>query len=156
MMYILLQGSTLRGMIWKMLLGVHHVDATEYISLLSCGPSSFAADIEKDLKRTLSSDPELATRAPLEARMRLLNAFFHWLATYSSLPSDAKLDTLQCRGYSQGMGSLVAVLLYVLPEVEAFAAFRCLMIRIIPRWYSASSQSLRKGCLLADKIVQEV
>ena len=56
-------------------------------------------------------------------------------------------------GYCQGMGSLAAVLLYVLPEPEAFAALVQLVLHGVPGLYDARQRGVREGCALADAIL---
>ena len=48
------------------------------------------------------------------------------------------------RGYVQGMGSLAAVLLAALPEVDAFFGFRALITRCVPAWFEPG-QRVRCG-----------
>lgn len=184
--------SSLRGAVWKVLLGVTGIDAREYVSLLSRGPSRCAGRISTDLPRTLKGDPTV--QALSDARTRLLNAFAHWAedeaarlrqahAATAAAPS-AGDDPQQQRqpaqpghrpslsssahaapvhipevvtsGYQQGMGSLAAVLLFVLPEVDAFAAFRQLVTHGIPGLYESSLAGVREGCGLADDVLAVV
>jgi cell cycle arrest protein BUB2 len=172
-------GAALRGVIWELLLGVAEVNAEEYVRLVELGPSRLQPDIQKDIRRTLAgekaasgaSDAHVASQ--MDARTRLLNAFAHYaeaaaqyLADDTNQPPAAAAPSASSappemhpaaavlkRGYVQGMGSLAAVLLAVLPEVNAFFAFRSLVMRGVPMWFEPGQRTIRAGCVLADQIL---
>lgn len=131
-------GSPGRALVWQLLLGAQ-VDAEHYVQLVERGPSRAAAAIEKDLRRTLAGERTGSAELPSErlaaaeaaaSRTRLLNAFVHaaddellalGAAAVESAASQPAVIAVFRRGYHQGMGSLAAVLLAAMSEVEAFA-----------------------------------
>lgn len=135
-------GTPGRALVWQLLLGAQ-VDAERYVELVERGPSRAAAAIEKDLRRTLAGERSGGTEVPSPAdrlaaaeaaasRTRLLNAFVH--AADDELAAMGAAAVAEAgarqpaavavfrRGYHQGFGSLAAVLLAAMSEVEAFAS----------------------------------
>lgn len=137
----LLKGEnvTKRAMLWKLVLGVGNIDAKEYVRLVELGPSTSEQAIQRDLSRALAGDPEAS--ALRDGRIRLLNAYAH-----------AESGTRKCE-YKQGMGGAAASLLYVLNEVEAYAAFRALMHTWAPGLYQTGHDTVALGCAVADEVL---
>jgi hypothetical protein len=71
-------GCTLRGNIWKILLGVVKVDAERYIHLVEHGPCERHELILVDLKRTFKSDASFQASVSQDKLIRVLNAFDRW------------------------------------------------------------------------------
>ena len=68
---------SLRGRIWKLLLGVERVDARRYGRLIGRGPARAEMEekIEKDIERTLKNNGEYHDRVPDDQLRRVLNAY---------------------------------------------------------------------------------
>lgn len=69
---------SLRGKIWKVLLGVTVVDAEEYIRLVRLGPCGRHDAIMIDLPRTFKSDTLFHASVSQDNLIRVLTAFDHW------------------------------------------------------------------------------
>lgn len=57
--------------------------------------------------------------------------------------------------YAQGMGSIAATLLAVMPEPAAFACFRHLVTAGIDGWFEPGNRGVHLGCSLADELLAE-
>ena len=69
---------SLRGKIWKLLLGVRTVDGAKYLRAVQQGPSRLSEKISNDTKRTFQHDT-LFGKIVNEAKLiRLLNAFVNY------------------------------------------------------------------------------
>lgn len=66
---------SLRGLVWKVLLGTFHTDANLYIRLVGRGPSSEDVKIREDTFRTFAGDKEFRRRVPEDKLSRINNAF---------------------------------------------------------------------------------
>lgn len=128
---------SLRGLVWKALLGVGAVDANEYSLLVRKGPSSDDSRVREDARRTFSKNDDFTTRVPTEKMIRLLNAYV-WSCNNK-------------RGvYAQSMSLLAAPFLYVMPEPDAFHCFRVFLQQKVPA-YVRRYAGARRGCELLDK-----
>ncbi|PXF47798.1 putative mitotic check point protein BUB2 [Gracilariopsis chorda] len=128
---------SLRGIVWKALLGVGPVDPSEYSSLVRKGPSSEDSRVREDARRTFSKSDDFTTRVPTEKIIRLLNAYV-WSCDNQ-------------RGiYAQSMSLLAAPFLYVMPEPDAFHCFRIFLERKVPSYVKRYSGA-RYGCELLEK-----
>ncbi|CAM9715242.1 unnamed protein product, partial [Phaeothamnion confervicola] len=135
---------SLRGLIWKLLLGAMHIDAMLYIRLVEQGASWSDWKIRDDTFRTLRGDEEFQRRVPEDKLSRLNNAFVRLnfpdvdgLPATPGLPvrmaaAEALVGLGSYGGYVQGMTILCAPLLFVMPEVDAFFCFHALLTRHIP------------------------
>jgi cell cycle arrest protein BUB2 len=155
---------TLRGKIWKVLLGVNKVDAAQYLHLVSKGPSKHASKIDDDLHRTLASTVSFTSRVPQAKICRLLNGYVNGRAhsstsarnnnnrsTSNGKPTAKKDENTY---YVQGMNLLAAPMLYVLPETDAYYAFKHLLVRHCPRYVSKTLEGAHDGAKLTDHILQ--
>ena len=68
---------SLRGLVWKALLGIGTVDVQEYTALVRKGPSENDSRIREDTKRTFSKNDDFIKRVPNEKLVRVLNAYIH-------------------------------------------------------------------------------
>lgn len=66
---------SLRGLVWKVLLGTIHTDAVLYIRLVGRGPSSEDVKIREDTFRTFAGDEVFRRRVPEDKLSRINNAF---------------------------------------------------------------------------------
>jgi cell cycle arrest protein BUB2 len=149
---------SLRGRVWKALLGVESdVDMTKYAALVGRGASHYDGDIRNDTFRTFRGDSEFAQRVPEEKLVRLLNVFINELG--SGPEDEAREDgggNLPSIRYVQGMNVLCAPLLYVLPEPDAYHTFCQLIVRHCPNYMAPQLKGVEKGCALVDKCLQTV
>ena len=67
--------ASLRGKIWKILLGVYRVSASEYLKYVSKRKSKFYDKIKNDGFRTLRTDEKFKQKVTDNMIVRLLNAF---------------------------------------------------------------------------------
>lgn len=93
---------SLRGLVWKVLLGTIHTDAVLYIRLVGRGPSSEDVKIREDTFRTFHGDEEFRRRVPEDKLSRINNAFVRL-----NSPSEAMLDARASRG-ADGVASGVS------------------------------------------------
>lgn len=131
---------SLRGLLWKALLGIGVVDADEYASLVRNGPSIDDSRVREDARRTFAKSDDFTTRVPTDKIIRLLNAYILWRGN--------------CRGiYAQSMSLLAAPFLYVMPEPDAFHCFRAFLDGKV-RSYVQRYAGARSACQLLDKCVK--
>lgn len=128
---------SLRGLVWKALLGIGTVDANEYASLVRQGPSSDDSRVREDARRTFSKNDDFTTRVPNEKMIRLLNAYVRACGNKRGV-------------YAQSMSLLAAPFLYVMPEPDAFHCFRVFLQDKVPSYVKRYSGA-RQGCELLDK-----
>lgn len=72
------RASSLRGKIWKLLLGVRTVDGEKYLRAVSQGPSRLSEKISNDTKRTFQHDTLFGKIVGEAKLIRLLNAFVNY------------------------------------------------------------------------------
>lgn len=144
-----LSNCSLRGQVWKILLGVHTVDARQYMSLVTQGPVMWPHDkpwsskIEKDVGRTLKTNAAFHERISDDKLRRLLNAYIR-----SFGPDD------ESGAYVQGMNVLAAPFLYTMPEVDAFFAFRRLLQHHCPRYVKPNLEGAVDGTRLLQEVLR--
>uniref|UniRef100_A0A7S1TC88 Rab-GAP TBC domain-containing protein n=1 Tax=Compsopogon caeruleus TaxID=31354 RepID=A0A7S1TC88_9RHOD len=131
--------SSLRGVVWKVLLRIGRIDVDGYVHLVSLGPSKDDEKIRSDASRTFARDGEFIRRVSREQISRLLNAFVH-------LKGNRK------GAYIQSMSLLSAPFLYLMPEPEAFDCFRSFLASEIPE-YVRNYAGVREGCKLLDEFL---
>lgn len=167
--------NILRTSVWKKLLGITIpiVTEQEYTALLRKGLSHSAHRIATDLPRTLRG--ERSIQPLLQSRIRLLNAFIHWEEQYVSqssslspslssssstsnvLPPSVQTNRIkEFFGYQQGMGSIVAIFLYIMNEYDAFVCFIQFITNCIPEFFLAGHNRVREGCELADILFSNI
>eukprot|EP00767_Chilomastix_cuspidata_P003080 gnl/Chilomastix_cuspidata/3200.p1 GENE.gnl/Chilomastix_cuspidata/3200~~gnl/Chilomastix_cuspidata/3200.p1 ORF type:complete len:345 (-),score=160.20 gnl/Chilomastix_cuspidata/3200:962-1996(-) len=137
---------SLRGKVWKALLRIPEIDASEYFGLVAKGPSTLDGKIRQDTFRTFDSNQLFAQRVPEEQLIRLLNAFVHDI-------QERPLAAAPGLGYVQGMNVLCAPLLYVMPEVEAFFCFRRLVKCVCPFYVTQNIEGVMAGVELLDRVI---
>ncbi|EAL72986.1 RabGAP/TBC domain-containing protein [Dictyostelium discoideum AX4] len=132
---------SLRGMIWKILLGVDKIQPDKYIELIEKGPSNRYQKIRKDIGRTFNRDSQFSQAVSQDQLSRCLNAFAH-----------------QCEelGYVQGMNAICGTFLYVLPEVEAFQCFYSLLTQCCPNYFTSNISGVNDASKLLDRILEFV
>ena len=126
--------DTLRGKLWRLLLGVSNLDASDYKNQIKKAESKeYYVKIRGDTKRTFLTSEEYNSRVSEERLVRVLNSFVH------------RFD----KAYCQGMDAIAAGLLYVMPELDAFAAF-CTLINVHFPTYFYSERNQRKKDLIGS------
>jgi cell cycle arrest protein BUB2 len=143
---------TLRGRVWKVLLGLTKVDAAEYISIISRGPSKHEEKIDNDLHRTLASNKEFSSRVSQSVLCRLLNGYVN--RQELSQRNKQGEESTAATYYVQGMNVLAAPFLYVMTEVDAFFAFKHFLGNNCPRYVTKSLVGVHDGHKLADMVLQ--
>lgn len=128
---------SLRGLIWKALLGIGTVDVDEYSSFVRRGPSSIDSRVREDARRTFSKNDDFTARVPTDKMIRLLNAYVWSCGNIRGV-------------YAQSMSLLAAPFLYVMPEPDAFHCFRVFLQQKVPSYVKRYSGA-RNGCQLLDK-----
>ena len=153
---------SLRGKVWKILLGLRKVDAANYISIISRGPSKHEEKIDNDLHRTLASNKEFSSRVSQAALCRLLNGYVnakelshrHDKRTYGGKAVPVKKQQLDMTYYVQGMNVLAAPFLYVMTEVDAFFAYERFLSNHCPRYVKKSLVGAHDGHKLVDMVLR--
>lgn len=128
---------SLRGLIWKALLGLGRVDENEYPDLVAQGPSADDSRVREDARRTFSKNDDFVARVPKDKLIRLLNAYVRACGNSRGV-------------YAQSMSLLAAPFLYVMPEPDAFHCFRVLLQQKVPL-YVKEYAGARRGCSLLDQ-----
>ena len=136
---------SLRGKIWKALIGVGEVDAEYYISLVKSGQCKVYSKIRCDTPRTLKTNAKFHERVPESTLIRVLNS------TCNHMQSKEINNRVS---YVQGMNILLSPLLYVMPEVDAFYTFICLIENHYPRYVEASMSGVIDGCALLEECME--
>lgn len=150
---------SLRGRVWKSLLGVYRVSATEYLHLVSKGPCSVYSKIRNDTFRTLATNKKFKARVTDDILARILNAFVWKVEKYAnkSLNFQSKAESnssiLNCT-YVQGMNVLLAPFTYVMPEVDAFYAFATFIEQCCPLYVQRTLEGVHSGLYLLDKCLE--
>ena len=133
---------SLRGLVWKALLGLGKVDENEYPDLVAQGPSADDWRVREDARRTFSKNDDFVARVPNDKMIRLLNAYVRSCGNERGV-------------YAQSMSLLAAPFLYVMPEPDAFHCFRILLQRKVPL-YVQRYAGARRGCALLDQCLEAV
>ncbi|KAI3632942.1 hypothetical protein MIR68_009017 [Amoeboaphelidium protococcarum] len=138
-----------RAKLWKLLLGVDSVSATEYKSLIGRGPSSFYEKIKKDTNRTFKADSDFKSMVDEGKLIRVLNAFI-W-----KIESDGWNDQKHKFTYVQGMNVFAGIFLYVMPELDAFYCFFKFITQVCPQYVQPQLDGVHHGLELLDEALKE-
>ncbi|KAJ3379535.1 hypothetical protein HDU92_006625 [Lobulomyces angularis] len=133
---------TLRGKIWKILLGVYKVNAKEYTDLVEKKESENFDKIKNDCFRTLKTDKNFLFKVDFDMISRVLNAFV-WKTKNQPV---SRLINLKY-SYVQGMNVLAAPFLYVMPELDAFYSFTNFIQSNCPLYVQPALEGLLDKCL---------
>lgn len=131
---------SLRGLVWKALLGIGVIESDEYYNLVRRGPSSDDSRVREDARRTFSKNDDFTTRVPTEKMIRVLNAYVWSCGNKRGV-------------YAQSMSLLAAPFLYVMPEPDAFHCFRVFLQEKVPS-YVQRYAGARYGCNLLDQCLR--
>jgi cell cycle arrest protein BUB2 len=138
---------TLRGKIWKVLLGIEKIDAEEYIRLVEKGPTSdqrLANKIQVESTRAFGGDTQFKRKVSPDKLVRVSTAFLH------SLPKNSRLT------YVQGLNHLIGPFLYNMPEVDAFFCFMKFMTVHCPTYAERHLEGTMAGLMIFDAILAVV
>jgi len=117
--------DTVRGNVWKTLVGINEVNPEQYLESLERGANgrkSFCyADIRHDTKRTYPSVSLYRNRVPEKILVRILNCY-------------CQVD--DCPGYVQGMNAVAGALLIVMPELDAYHCFYRISHDLCPTYFN--------------------
>lgn len=133
---------SLRGLVWKALLGLGPLDPLEYASWVRKGPSADDHRVREDARRTFSKNDDFCARVPNAKIIRVLNAYVHATGNRPGI-------------YAQSMSLLAAPFLYVMPEPDAFHCFRIFLRQHAPL-YVQRYVGARRGCNLLDRCLADV
>lgn len=134
---------TLRGLVWKILLGIGKLDAESYIQLVERGPSDCSDKISGDTYRTFKSDDAFWQCVPELKLTRVLNAFVSSCSEWN-----ARLS------YVQGMNILVGPFLFVMPELDAYTCFHSMLHNLCPLYVYPNLDGARIGSQLMDECLE--
>lgn len=131
-----------RARAWKLLLGVRHLDSKRYMDLVRRGEHpKLGGKIRNDTFRTFKNCKAFEDVVPEARIVRVLNAFVH---SYTQ-------DQFT---YVQGMNVICGVLLYVMPELDAFFCFDALVTKLIPAYMSKNLDGVSEGCALFEECLR--
>lgn len=133
---------SLRGLIWKALLGIGLIDTNEYANLVQSGPSVDDSRVREDARRTFAKSDDFNTRVPTDKIIRLLNAYIRWRGNVRGV-------------YAQSMSLLAAPFLYIMPEPDAFHCFRALLDSKVGAYVQRYSGA-RSACVLLDRCIESL
>ncbi|PRP75134.1 bub2 protein, partial [Planoprotostelium fungivorum] len=142
-----LEGDTLRGRVWKVLLRVRDVSADDYIILVNKGATEHPGlydKIRNDTFRTFKTNISYQKRVPENTLIRQLNAFMHLC------DEDKRNNTT----YVQGMNVVCAVFLYVMNELDAFYCFSKFANHYAPLYFNPQIEGAHDGVELADEVMK--
>lgn len=135
--------TTMRGKLWKVLLGAPDIQCQEYLDLVKQGPSRSHSKIEDDVFRTFASDEDFRTLVRQEQLTRVLNV------------TCTRTNSLTGEGvvYVQGMNAICGVLLLELNELDAVAVLLALVERHCPFYLNKTIDAVHVACGLIDETV---
>ncbi|KAJ3194387.1 hypothetical protein HK101_002860 [Irineochytrium annulatum] len=140
---------SLRGRIWKALLGIYRVSALEYVTLNNKGPCDVYDKLKNDTFRTLATDRLFKSRVDEGTLRRCLNAFV-WKAKEQP-PS--RLMNIKF-SYVQGMNVHAAPFLFVMPELDAYFTFTSFITHTCPLYVQPALEGVHCGIKLLDKCLK--
>jgi cell cycle arrest protein BUB2 len=134
---------SVRARAWKAVLGAGRGDVAQYAELVARGEhGTWGYKIANDAFRTFKADAAFALRVPEARLVRVLNAFAH-----------ACEDELR---YVQGLNVLAGVLLFVMPELDAFGCLLQLARERVPAYLQPNLDGVHQGCELLRECVRRL
>lgn len=147
--------SSLRHIIWSILLNVEPMKTDEYLSLVERGASPAYQKIRHDTFRTLASDPLFKNKVSEISLIRVLNAHA-WKAVDGQEIITASRSVSEVP-YVQGMNILAAPFLYACrSEAQAFALFEAWITCDIPLYIRSSLLGVHMGVKLVDQTLKQL
>lgn len=135
-------GFTVRGRLWKIMLGPEKVDVAEYVQLLEKKEAVQYGKIRSDSFRTFPTDLDFRQSVHEQEIVRCLNTFVHKYYPHMV--------------YCQGMNTICAPFLYTMPEVDAFYAFSKMITRKFPLYWVSAHIGVQAGCKLVGECLEVV
>ncbi|ETO26123.1 rab domain-containing cell division control protein [Reticulomyxa filosa] len=141
--------DTLRGRLWRVVLGVSKLNANAYQNEIQKNeaPDNAYVLIRNDTKRTFANNEAFKSRVSEERLIRVLNSFVY--------KSNHK--------YCQGMDCIAGILLHTMPELHAFHTFTVLMVNHFPTYFDTDESDARKsltgayaGACLARQVIEVI
>ncbi len=113
--------DTLRGRLWRVLIGVGKLSSSQYQKMVSQGtaPEKDYTKIRGDTKRTFLTSTVYKSRVSEERLVRVLNSYVHKTG----------------KAYVQGLDCVGAHCLHVMPEVHAYHTLLVLVQYHMPLYY---------------------
>ncbi|EGG24216.1 RabGAP/TBC domain-containing protein [Cavenderia fasciculata] len=136
---------SLRGLVWKILLGIRDLEPDRYLELLERGQSDQYQKIRKDISRTFMKDAEFSQSVSQDKLSRCLNAFVHSCQERGSNIS-----------YVQGMNVICGAFLYVLPELDAFNCFQTLVYQYCYLYLEPKISGVHTALKILDTVLEFV
>lgn len=131
---------TMRGRVWKVLLGINGIKQSEYLSLVRKRECRCYSKIRGDTGRTFATDILFQQRVNEQRLVRVLNSFTH------------KFD----KTYVQGMDVLAGGMLFVMPEIDAFAGISRLINECFPLYWITGETGAMVGAYAGAILVKDV
>lgn len=176
---------SLRGRVWKMLLGVQSVDAQEYVYQVQRTTSvEMSEKIEKDIERTFKNNVTFHNRVTDDQLRRVLNAYVNSMDVGEEDGEDGEEDGEERRGtghaterkeqsgkrrqrrnskkessgglYVQGMNVLAAPFLYVMNELDAYSCLRRLLNHHCPQYITKDLHGAQHAAQLLQEILKHI
>ncbi|KAI9201983.1 bub2 protein [Polychytrium aggregatum] len=142
-------GCSLKGRVWKCLLGVYSLSAKDYSRLIDKGPCDVYDKIKNDTFRTMATDRKFTKRVQENMLSRALNAFV-WKV--KELPTHRLLNLKF--SYVQGMNVLMAPFLYCMPELDAFHAYAQFIQHVCPLYVQPAMEGVHCGVKLLEQCLK--
>ena len=152
---------SLRGLLWKVMLGAIHVDAELYIRLVDAGPTWKNEAICRDIYRVFQGNEKFKERVPNDKMARVLNAYVRLNFSENDDDGVRHLDEEDLTSplivsYVQPMAAIVAPLLYVMPEPAAFFAFNTLLTKLCPQYVAPDLSGGVTSVRLLRRVLEQV
>lgn len=166
---------SLRGRVWKIMLGVKSVDSERYGRLIGKGPARAEMEekIEKDIRRTLKNNKDYHKRVPDDQLRRILNAYVVsrseptgtiYTKRFHESRENSKDRTINARShknkasgedglYVQGMNVLAAPFLYVMNELDAFCSLERLLTHHCPLYVANDLRGAQRAARLLEEVL---
>ncbi|KAI7893508.1 putative mitotic exit network regulator [Mucor mucedo] len=146
--------AELRGLVWKILLGVYQTSWEDYAGLLKDGPTTLAGNIKNDTFRTFSTDTKFTGNVTEDMLIRMLNAFVRVNDENNSratiVRNQLNFHRIESLTYVQGMNVLAGPFLLALSEVEAFYSFSTFIFKWCPLYVQPTMRGVHCGLRLLD------
>ncbi|KAJ1553909.1 hypothetical protein HK096_005856, partial [Nowakowskiella sp. JEL0078] len=142
---------SLRGRVWKVLLGIYKVSALEYVTLVERGKCDVFHKIKNDTFRTLATNKKFTEKVSEAMIVRVLSSFV-WKAAEHPPSRLMKLKY----SYVQGMNVLAAPFLYTMPELDAFYSFINFIQHTCPLYVQPALEGVHCGLALMTSCMKIV
>ena len=144
--YIIYQlGDTLRGQLWRAMLGVSKMDLNDYLSQINKKESRMYNIIRSDASYAFRKEgigkeyEERVVNYGEVALVRILNSYCHKYSTNydSSSLNSSNGNVYYNRRYMGGIYRIAELMLYVMPELESYHTFISITNIHLPTYFNA-------------------